>query len=99
MTALVGGLVMSMPLVLFCGGLVAALMSRFPWLNYLGAIVIAWTAGEMMLADSLVGPLLPDSILVEIGIPLLLAIGVPLLATFLSRRARVSYQAGEDRRS
>jgi len=91
--ALIAGLVMSMPLVLFCGGIVAALMSRFPWLNYIGAIVIAYTAGEMMLEDKLIGPYFPETAIVQIGIPALLAVGVPVVATWISRRAKAKAAA------
>ncbi len=96
--ALIGGLVMSMPLVLFCGGIVAALMSRFPWLNYVGAILIAYTAGEMMLQDKLVGSYYPGIITAELGVPgssvavsffaVALAVVVPMLARWRSRQGR-----------
>jgi YjbE family integral membrane protein len=92
MTTLIIGLAMSMPLVLFCGGIVAELMNRFPWLNYIGAIVIAWTAGEMMLQDKFIDGFIPAHILeapvVEYGIPLVLAVGVPVIATMMMRRAK-----------
>ena len=84
---MIAGLAMSMPLVLFGGGVVAMLMNRLPWLNYVGAIVIAWTAGEMMLSDQFVRTYVPETILVERGIPLLLAVGVPVITNLLTRRA------------
>jgi predicted tellurium resistance membrane protein TerC len=83
---------MSMPLVLFCGGIVAELMNRFPWLNYIGAIVIAWTAGVMMLEDKVIGSFIPVAVLespiIEYGIPLILAVAVPVIATMMKRRAK-----------
>ncbi len=92
MTTLFIGLAMSMPLVLFAGGVVAQLMERFPWLNYIGAIVIAWTAGEMMLEDKFIDGFVPETILatpvVDYGIPLVLAVGVPLIANIMNRRAK-----------
>ncbi len=99
MTTLIVGLAMSMPLVLFCGGIVAELMNRFPWLNYIGAIVIAWTAGEMMLEDKFLDSIVPAQVLefpvVEYGIPLALALGVPVIATVMARRARARVAAAE----
>jgi len=92
MTTLIVGLAMSMPLVLFCGGIVAELMNRFPWLNYIGAIVIAWTAGVMMLEDKVIGSFIPVAVLespiIEYGIPVMLAVGVPVIATMMKRRAK-----------
>ena len=41
MTSLVIGLAMSMPIVLFAGGIVAALINKYPWINMVGAGVIA----------------------------------------------------------
>lgn len=51
------GLVLSIPIVLFGSQLLTGLMHRWPFLAYLGAGVLAWTAGEMLLHDAKVGPL------------------------------------------
>src|SRR5262249_54036233 len=48
------GLGISMPLIAVGGSLVAWLMGTLPWLVYLGAGILAWTAGQMMLSDSLI---------------------------------------------
>jgi YjbE family integral membrane protein len=45
------GLVISMAILMFLGGLVANLIDRFWWLAYVGAGVIAWTAADLVLSD------------------------------------------------
>jgi YjbE family integral membrane protein len=70
---LIGGLLLSMPLVLFSGGLFAELINRYSWLAYVGAAVIAYTAGQMVVED----PLLHSY--VE-AVPLVAVLGPPLVA-------------------
>ncbi len=53
------GLLLSMGILLFVGSQVASLLDRFSWLNYIGAGVIAWTAGELVASDRVLGGLLP----------------------------------------
>lgn len=67
------GLALSMPIVMFGSGLVANLISRFRWLVYLGAGVLAWTSGQMILDDRIVGSYLPHHWMLEIGLPALIA--------------------------
>jgi YjbE family integral membrane protein len=45
------GLALSIPIVLFGSGVVAALLNRFPAAVWLGAIALVWTAADMLLAD------------------------------------------------
>src|SRR5512133_3318360 len=80
------GLAMSMAIVLFAGGIVAVLMERFPWINYVGSIAIAYVAGEMIMKDSMVEQVVPQvahalegmQMNLELAIfPLLVAIAVP----------------------
>ncbi len=74
------GLGLSMPLVLFGSGLIAVLMARVPSLVFLGSGVLAWTSGQMIVGDDVVGQILPDVAFVEWLIPLLLT-GVLLIAS------------------
>jgi YjbE family integral membrane protein len=48
------GLVLSIPILLFGSELVARLLGRYPFLVYIGAIVLVWTAVHMILEDKLV---------------------------------------------
>jgi YjbE family integral membrane protein len=72
---LVFGLLLSMGLVLFAGGVFAELVNRCWWLAYLGAAVICYTAGQMILEDDLVHPYLAD-------LPWLMYVG-PLMVVLL----------------
>ena len=48
------GLALSIPILLLGSGLVARLMNRLPWLVWLGAAILVWTAIGMILHDPLV---------------------------------------------
>lgn len=50
------GLALSIPLIVFGSQIIIKLMDRFPIIVYAGAGLIAWTAGEMMMADHKIGP-------------------------------------------
>ncbi len=49
------GLALSIPLIIFGSKILVVLMSRFPIIVYIGAGLIAWTAGEMMIDDPKLG--------------------------------------------
>ena len=71
------GLGLSIPIIMFCSALVARLMNKHPWLVLLGAAILGWVAGEMIVADRLVGPRLGDlRHAAERTIPILLAVAV-----------------------
>jgi YjbE family integral membrane protein len=74
------GLVLSMPIIMFGGNLVALLMNRLPWLIYLGAGILVYTAGQMLFDDAIVGRLLPDVRWFEWGVIAALVIGILGLA-------------------
>ena len=80
------GLALSMPIIMFGSNLVATLMNRLPWLVYLGSAVLAFTAGEMIFEDPIVGRYLPHSALFEYSMIGLLVIGTIGLAYILNAR-------------
>jgi YjbE family integral membrane protein len=49
------GLLLSMPIIMIGGSLIARILDRFWWLAYVGSAVIAWTSVELMLTDPYVG--------------------------------------------
>lgn len=55
------GIALSIPLVVWGSGLLARLMSRYPWIVWVGGGVLGWVAGSMMFEDHFVqaqiGPL------------------------------------------
>jgi YjbE family integral membrane protein len=56
---LITGLALSIPLIVLGSTLIMKIMDRFPVVVYLGAGLIAWTAGEMIDSDAAVQPYLP----------------------------------------
>jgi len=55
---LIIGLAVSIPIIIFGSQLLVWLMNKFPAFVYIGAGLIAWTAGEMINTDKKVAPLL-----------------------------------------
>lgn len=49
------GLALSIPLIIFGSQILVAIMNRFPIIVFIGAALIAWTAGEMVNADPQIG--------------------------------------------
>lgn len=69
------GLLLSMPIIMVGGGLIAAVLDRFWWLAYVGSAVIAWTSVELILSDPwAAGPFTSAGLVVkhlsETGVPL-----------------------------
>lgn len=73
---LTAGLVLSIPLIVLGSTLIMKVMERFPVVVYLGAGLIAWTAGEMIDTDAALHPWLPGIFDGTYWLPLGLAIAV-----------------------
>lgn len=54
------GLAISIPLIVFGSQLIIKIMDKYPVVVYAGAALIAWTAGEMMISDHKIGPVIHD---------------------------------------
>ena len=52
------GLGLSIPIIMFCAAMIARLMDRYPILEDIGAGILGWTGGEMIVDDAWVKPLL-----------------------------------------
>jgi predicted tellurium resistance membrane protein TerC len=52
------GLAIGAPVIAFGSQLVLTLLERFPALVYVGAALLGWIAGELLLADQTVGDIL-----------------------------------------
>ena len=52
------GLAISIPLIVFGSQIIIKIMDKFPIVVYIGAALIAWTAGEMMMSDEKIGPVI-----------------------------------------
>ncbi|SDH75664.1 TerC family protein [Propionivibrio dicarboxylicus] len=55
----VAGLAISIPLIVFGSTIIMRMMDRFPIIIYIGAGLIAWTAGAMIGNDAVLRPYLP----------------------------------------
>lgn len=77
------GIAFSIPIVIFGSNIIVNLLQRYPILIYLGAGILGYTGGEMMIQDSSFG--IYTSVLLPMGdalLPLLLAILVILAGGF-----------------
>ena len=73
---LIAGLVLSIPLIVFGSTIIMKMIDRFPVIVYVGAGLIAYTAGEMIDSDHAVEPYLPLIFRETIYLPVLLTVGV-----------------------
>lgn len=89
------GLLLSITLLMIGGAGTAWLIDRATWLMPLGAAVIAWTAGGMLIEDSIVGPYLHRVPYASIVFPVL-ALGLALMLGMLFRRYKLSRQSSAE---
>lgn len=80
------GLVLSMSLILFGSNLIAILMGRLPWLVYIGAAILVYTATEMVFSDPILDRFLPDATAVQWAIIALLIVATLGLAYWRNER-------------
>ncbi len=73
---LIAGLVLSIPLIVFGSKVIMKLIDRFPLIVYVGAGLIAYTAGEMIDSDQAMQPYLPGVFHGTIYLAVLLCLGV-----------------------
>ena len=85
------GLALSIPLIVFGSKLLMTIMEKYPVVIYAGAALIAWTAGEMMLSDGKVGPIIesdmPGWVIPAVITAVVLAIG------FWTKQSRKLHQS------
>lgn len=83
---LVFGLVLSMPIVMFTGTIVAELINRLWWLAYLGSALISWTGAEMVLEDGVVHGAVAGIDLLRWGFPVVTVVGIVSFSHWFHRR-------------
>ncbi|QDR83193.1 TerC family protein [Sporomusa termitida] len=86
------GLALSIPLIIFGSQLIIKIMDKYPVVVYAGAALIAWTAGEMMISDHKIGPVI-HGLLPAWLIPAVITAGV-LGASVWWRKSRREQAAG-----
>jgi len=75
-TLLIVGLGLSIPLIVVGSTVIMKIMDRFPVVVYIGAALIAWTAGEMIDSDAAIQPWLPALFHGTPYLAMLLTVGV-----------------------
>lgn len=80
------GLLVSVALVLLGSALVAEITSHIPLLLDLASLILAWTAGSMILNDARLGPVLNNFPWAQVIIPMAALIIILLADLFLWRR-------------
>jgi YjbE family integral membrane protein len=84
---LIVGLIISIPLIVFGSALILRIMDRFPVLVTLGAGLIGYVAGEMLVDEPVVESWLPASAaLVRYGVPVAGAVVVILAGHLIAAR-------------
>ncbi|MGA9174824.1 MAG: TerC family protein [Thermoactinomyces sp.] len=69
------GLALSIPIIMWGSGLVAALLNRLPWLTYVGTAILGYTAGELIVEDPVISSyLLNGQDYLDTAIPVVLAV-------------------------
>ena len=92
-TLLVAGLGLSIPLIVAGSTVIMKVMDRFPVVVYIGAALIAWTAGEMIDSDTATQAFLPAVLLGTVWLPLLLTVAVTAGGWWFNARRGRSAQA------
>jgi YjbE family integral membrane protein len=88
MVLVIFGVGLSIPIVIWGSGLLARLMARFWWIVDLGAAILGWVAGEMILKDAVVRGWLGghDGPAVHRTVQAVLALGVVAVGRLWVRR-------------
>lgn len=77
------GLLISIPIVVLGSSVVLKLINRFPWIIYIGAAILAYTAISMIFSEKLITPYLVDiprlAIYAIEGIVVIITIGIGML--------------------
>ena len=83
------GIALSLPLVVWGSGLLAWLMGHWPWIVWLGAGILGWVSGEMMLREPFVANWLKDATLdwIHVVVNAVLALALTALGWWSARNA------------
>jgi YjbE family integral membrane protein len=80
------GLGVSIPLVIFASGLLAALMDRFPAIVYIGAALLGRVAGQMIITDAFLEQRFAPGPALRYGVEAACTVGVLLAGWWLKTR-------------
>jgi YjbE family integral membrane protein len=86
------GLAISIPIIIWGSQVILKLINRFPILIYIGAGVLGWTAGSMLIEDRLISNFVHSKVL-DWAVPTVVTIAVVVLGKWLgNRRAKQEVQ-------
>ncbi|HMM20141.1 MAG TPA: TerC family protein [Selenomonadales bacterium] len=94
LTLILIGLVISIPIIIWGSQLISAMMKKWPIIIIIGAAILGWTAGEMMLADQKAAPLLGAYTWTSWAVPVSLAVFVIAVGLWIARGNKVTEQGG-----
>ncbi len=86
------GLGLSIPLIIFGSQVIIKIMDKFPVVVYAGAALIAWTAGEMMMDDHKIGPVIQAALPAWL-VPAAITIGVLAVGLWWKRNHKEPAEA------
>jgi YjbE family integral membrane protein len=86
LTLLLFGLGISIPLVVFASGLLAALMDKYPVIVYAGAALLGRVAGQMIMTDAFVAQRFAPSATLRYAVEAAGAVGVLLVGWWMKPR-------------
>ena len=81
------GLAISIPIIVWGSGVILKLITRFPILIYIGAGVLGWTAGQMLVHDKLVAQYIEFAVLNWL-VPVITTVGVVGIGWWYAQRQR-----------
>jgi YjbE family integral membrane protein len=87
MWLLLFGLALSIPILLLGSSIVSHYISKYPWLNYVGAAILVYTAVEMFFADKFIHEYIDLAAVVEYAIIAVIVGFVMLIGIWMNRRA------------
>lgn len=93
MALLVFGLLISIPLIAWSSQLVLKLIDRFPYIIYGGGALLGYVAGEMLVSEALIAPLVEAHHALHWVIPALCALLVLAVGRWLAARRACPAQA------
>ncbi|MCL6610409.1 MAG: TerC family protein [Peptococcaceae bacterium] len=101
---LVVGLATSIPIIIFCAQIILFLMKKFPVIIYIGAGILGWTAGEMLLEDKKVGVFLSGGLgsfsdIIHAAVPVAITAFVILYGWVSNRKQRQKARQTENSQS
>lgn len=92
---LIVGLAISIPIVVFGSTIILKIMARFPIIIYIGAAILGYVAGEMLIGDKAVAGFMHAHESLHTIVPIGLAILVVAIGYIMKHRGKKDEAAGE----